>query len=192
MNNITKTDLKILSAIKEFYNTHNFPPTIREIAKILHYKSTKAVFVHLKKLEQAGYIKRNSKARNIIINRFKSIPILGNVSAGKPLLSEEFIEDSYNIPIDIKGDFFLKIKGESMINAGLENGDLVLVRITDDLKNGQIGVFMLNGETTIKRFIFKRNSIILKAENPKYKNIEITKEDDFRIIGKIIGHMKLL
>lgn len=194
MAEISGTKKRVLDVIRHYQALNGYPPTIREIAEKLELKSTKAVFVHLKDLEQDGYIKRSKKARAIeILPQYVNIPIMGVISAGKPLLAQEYMEQIYHIPKEEGiGRFFLKIHGDSMVEAGLNNGDMVLVDKNQSAKSGDIIVAVINGEATVKRFIKKGNTFLLKPENKYYDPITInTEEDEFEIVGIVVGHLTL-
>lgn len=192
MENLTAAQKRVLDTVKEYHIMRGYPPSIREIAESLGYASTKAVHVHLKNLEKKGFIKRGSGARSIEINSgFMDIPVLGVISAGKPLLSEEHMDSMFIIPeAEGSGRFFLRINGDSMTGAGLENGDMVLVDRNSEAKSGDIVVVVVNGEATVKTMIRKDNSIVLRPENPDYQPIIVRNNDDMRIIGIVVGNLK--
>ncbi len=194
MMEVGGTKKRVLDIIRHYQALNGYPPTIREIAEKLELKSTKAVFVHLKNLEQDGYIKRSKKARAIeILPQYVNIPIMGVISAGKPLLTQEYMEQIYHIPHEEGiGRFFLKIHGDSMVDAGLNSGDMVLVDKNQSAKSGDIVVAIINGEATVKRFIKKGITFLLKPENKYYDPITINpQEDEFEIVGTVVGHLTL-
>lgn len=117
-------------------------------------------------------------------NKTNQIPLLGNIAAGTPILAEENIESYFNLDSSIHADFILKVKGDSMINAGIHEGDLVFIKRQQDLENGAIGAILIEDEATLKRFYRDRDTIILQAENDAYKPI-ILKEGNVRILGKL-------
>ena len=192
MEELTSAQKRVLGTVKEYHVLKGYPPSIREIAQSLGYKSTKAVHVHLKNLEEKGYIRRSSGARSIEINsEFMRIPVLGVISAGRPLLSEEHMENMFIIPeAEGSGRFFLKINGDSMTGAGLENGDMVLVDRNSEAKNGDIVVAIVNGESTVKTLVKQSDRIILRPENPDYQPLIVGSNDDMRIIGIVVGNLK--
>lgn len=199
MKNLTEKQQLILDFIKSEVKTKGVVPSIREICTAFGLSSTSSVHVHLESLEKKGYIRRKeAKPRNIEIleNNFYNntnfseivnVPIVGKVSAGSPAFAEENIEDFFPLPVNyLKNNdaFMLKIDGNSMIGAGINNKDLVLVNKQNYAENGDIVVALLEDETTCKRFFKKDDKIILKPENDEYNEI-ITK--DVIILGKVIG-----
>ncbi len=194
MIELSDAQKRVLDALKRLYVNKGYAPTIREIAESLHLKSTKAVYTHLKNLETLGYIRRNGKARVIeIMSDYVNIPVMGVISAGKPLITQEYMENVYHIPKEEGiGRFFLRIHGDSMINAGLMPGDMVLVDKNEYAKHNDIVVAILNGEATVKRFLKQGTSIILQPENSDYSPIHVNiSEDEFDIAGVVVGHLKL-
>ncbi len=197
--NISAKQLKILDFIKEELYHKGYPPSVREICEAVGLKSTSTVHGHLEKLEKYGYIRRDpTKPRAIEIidhNPYFSekelieLPIIGKVTAGKPILAIENIEDTFTLPLDfldINNDnsFILVVRGTSMINAGILDGDYVIVRQQNIAQNGDIVVALLGEEATIKRFFKERNYIRLQPENPDMEPI-IAK--NVKILGKVVG-----
>lgn len=173
---------EILKAIQDFVRDYGYPPTIREIAGIVGLKSTKAVKVHMDNLVKEGLImKTKTKARGLRVEP-KKIPIIGRIAAGAPELAFEEIEGYFN-PLSWQDCFLLKVKGDSMVNAHIYDGDLVVVRPDKIGNDGDIIVALIEGETTIKRLKKKNGNFILKPENDVYPIIE----RPFEIIGKVIG-----
>ena len=173
---------KILKAIQNFVDEYGYPPSIREIAKKVRFKSTKAVKVHLDNLAKEGLIdKVSGQARSIRIKP-KLMPIVGRVAAGLPELAFEEIEGYFN-PSQWRDCFLLKVKGDSMINAHIYDGDMVVVKPSKEALNNEIVVANLEGETTVKRLKKIGNSFVLKPENDSYPIIK----EQFEIIGKVIG-----
>ncbi|BAI79970.1 SOS-response transcriptional repressor [Deferribacter desulfuricans SSM1] len=193
---LTKKQEQMLNFLISFKNRYGYYPTIREICTHLKLSSTASAKKMLDRLEEKGVIRRgHGKARLIeIVNHThkKGIPVLGKVAAGYPILSEENILTYINLEkfLDTDKYFFLKVTGDSMIEKKIFDEDLVLVELTKELKNGDIGVFRLNGEVTVKTYYYNRNSIILKPENPFYENIIVEETDDFEIIGKVVFIMR--
>ncbi len=173
---------EILKAIQDFIMDHGYPPTIREICRMVGLKSTKGVKVHIDNLVRDGLItKIGSKARGLRIEP-KKLPIVGRVAAGTPELAFEEIEGYFN-PLSWQDCFLLKVKGDSMINAHIYDGDLVVVRPGKNADDGDIIVANVDGETTIKRLKKANGSFILKPENDSYPVID----KPFEIIGKVVG-----
>ena len=162
---ITEKQTEILEYIKECVLKKGYPPSVREICEAVHLKSTSSVHSHLETLEEKGYIRRDpTKPRTIEIideefnparRELVNIPVIGTVAAGQPILAEENISDYFPIPADIlpNGDvFMLEVKGESMINAGILNGDKVIVRMQNTAENGDKVVALLDDSATVKTF----------------------------------------
>ncbi|MCM8781863.1 MAG: transcriptional repressor LexA [Candidatus Omnitrophica bacterium] len=199
MQNLTKKQSRILEFIKDFQYKHNSSPTLREIMSHFKLKAIATVQDHLASLERKGYIEREKdKARSISILGLKKtlrdiieVPVLGRVAAGQPILAVENIEGY--VAIDktwAKGEniFALKVQGESMIGAGIFNGDYALVKQQPIAENGDIIIALMNDEATLKRFFKKEDEIILKPENDQMEPLIIKKNSNgFKIIGKVIG-----
>ncbi|MGE3063153.1 MAG: transcriptional repressor LexA [bacterium] len=192
MKEASRAQRRVLESIEKFRNKNGYSPTVREIVSDLGFKSTKAVFVHVKNLQKIGLIDKNDRISRGIISRgeFSIVPLLGRISAGLPLASESNVEDSFIMEGVNKNRFFLKINGESMIDAGLEHNGMVLVDKSLHCIDGDIVVALLNGELTIKRYAERNGEISLLPENEKFSPIMIKKTDDFSIIGKVVGYIK--
>lgn len=186
---------KIYDYIISFADRHGYPPTIREIMAYANIKSTSTIFYHLTRLQQAGMIKRfDAKNRAIeIVGRkpvsanFLKLPIVGKVAAGVPILAVENITDTIEFPDSIFSGsslFLLRVSGDSMINAGILDGDLIAVNKQDNADNGEIVVAMIDDEATVKRFYRERDHVRLQPENDAYAPI-IAK--DVAIVGKVVG-----
>ncbi len=194
---------KILEYINKKIKEAGYPPSVREIAKAVDLSSSATVHSHLKKLEELGFIKRNpSKPRAITVistqkqepelnlskNNLVFVPVLGNIAAGKPILAEENIEDYFPLTADfVKGQnevFMLNVRGDSMVNAGILDRDLVVVRKQETAINGEIIVALMEDEATVKRFFKGESEVKLMPEND-YMEPMIVK--DVRILGKVIG-----
>lgn len=189
MKNLTDKQRQILQYIlEEQANGHN--PTYREIMHHFGYSSVATVFQHVKKLESLGYIKREKKARSIkaiqpVLNK---LPLLGTVHAGKPVLAVEEIVGFLPFPVDPKAHpnaFLLKVKGDSMIEEHIEEGDLVIVDPDIMARQGDICVAIIGEEATVKKLELIDGLFYLVPRNPKYKPIFVTPET--KIIGKVIG-----
>jgi repressor LexA len=203
MKNITDRQKELLKYIVEQIRNHNLPPSISEMATFLKVKSKNAVAKLLNSLEEAGIIKISGKARGIeVLNSLGlslekglvSVPLLGNIQAGVPHLAEEQIEEWINLPTSLirgrRDVFLLKVKGQSMVNAGIYEDDLVIVRPTKDVKHNDIVVALLHDEATVKRFIQIKNRAYLKAENPKFK--DIYPREEWMVQGKVVGVIRSL
>lgn len=201
---LSQKQIEILLYIKNEIQRQGYPPAVREICKGVNLKSTSTVHGHLEKLEAKGYIRKDpTKPRAIeileqeddfLMTRKKTvdIPILGRVTAGEPILAVENIEDTYPVPIEmVEGHdvFILRIQGESMIDAGILDGDMVLVQKQENASNGEIVVAMIDEEATIKRFYKEASRIRLQPEN---QFMEPIFTDNVQILGKVIGLYRTL
>src|SRR5258707_14584764 len=176
-----------------------YAPSIPEIGRQFKIASTNGVSDHLKALEKKGYIRRVGKRAIEIVNALgktvltatREVPVLGRVPAGKPFLSEENIEGLLTIPNDMGSgnQFALQGKGDSMIGAGILDGDKVIVKQQGTAENGEIVCAVINGEATLKRFFKKDGVVTLKAENEKYPPILVS-EGEFRIAGRVVGLLR--
>jgi repressor LexA len=200
---ITQRQKELLHYIIDQVRNHSLPPSISEMATFLKVKSKNGVAKLLNALEEAGYIRTSGKARGIeILNALGeslqkgliSVPLLGSIQAGTPHLAEENIEEWINLPqtlIKSRRDvFLLRVRGDSMINAGIFEGDLVIVRPTKEAKNNEIVVALLHDEATVKRLVYVKNRAYLKAENPDYKNIY--PKEEWSVQGKVVGVIRSL
>jgi repressor LexA len=200
---ITDRQKELLKFIVREIRERNMPPSISEMAEFLEVKSKNAVAKLLNSLEDGGYIKTSGKARGItVLNSLTDsiskglirVPLLGSIQAGTPHLAEEYIEEWINLPQSlVKGRrdvFLLKVRGDSMINAGIHEGDLVIVRPTHEVKNNDIVVALLHDEATVKRFVQIKNRAYLKAENPDYQNIY--PKEEWMVQGKVVGVIRNL
>jgi repressor LexA len=195
---LSRKQLEILSYIKNEIYKKGYPPSVREICDAVKLKSTSTVHGHLERLEKKGYIRRDpTKPRAIEVLDSNSgiaakkelieIPIVGKVTAGLPILAQENIEDTFPVPVEFVGNsnaFMLVVKGDSMINAGIFDGDYVIVRQQPVAKNGDIVVALINDEATVKTYYKEKDYFRLQPENPYLMPI-ITKE--LSILGKVIG-----
>lgn len=182
----------LVRAIRE----KGYAPSIAEICARFEIASTHGVFRHLKALEKKGYIRRIGRRAIEIMNPLgrpvfasaREIPILGRIAAGKPLLAEENVEGFLTVASELaRGTAFaLKVKGDSMIEAGILDKDYVIVRCQAMAENGEIVCALVNGEATLKRFYRKGDAVTLKAENKNYPPITVSR-GEFRILGKVVG-----
>jgi len=206
MYDITEQQKKILNYIQKEVNTKGYPPSVREICSAVGLKSTSSVHAHLEKLEKNGYIRRDpTKPRAIeILNQnnddilkhhnkeVASIPVVGKVAAGQPILAVENIEDTFPVPVDFLDNsnyFMLQVKGDSMIQAGILDGDYVLVRQQQSANNGDIVVALLDDEATVKTFYKEKDIIRLQPENP---NLSPIFSKEVIILGKVKGVFRKL
>ena len=189
---------EVYDFLLEFTKTNGYPPSVREICKAVSLKSTSTVHGHLKRLEKKGLIYRDpTKPRAIVINEISlnnnaintlKIPIVGNITAGMPILATENIDGSFEISLNsIKHDnnlFALKVQGHSMINAGINDGDLAIIEQCNFADNGKIVVALINEEATLKTFYKEKNHIRLQPENNSMEPIIVK---DCSILGVLVG-----
>ncbi|HEY8740085.1 MAG TPA: transcriptional repressor LexA [Candidatus Dormibacteraeota bacterium] len=193
---------KILDYIRYVTRARNYPPSVREIGEAVGLSSSSTVHNHLNQLERRGLIKRDaSKSRTVQLVQEKEIddkrrnaiavPIVGNVAAGMPILAEQNIEDHLMLSPDIaqEGWFLLKVRGDSMINAAILDGDLVLVRPRHEARNGEIVVALVEDEATVKRFHREGSRVELIAENPDYAPIV---PDSLSIVGDVRAVIRVM
>ena len=193
---------EILEYIKEQILQRGYPPAVREICEAVHLKSTSSVHSHLESLEKQGYIRRDPtkpRAIEIIDDTFNltrrelvNVPIIGTVTAGQPILAEENIEGYFPVTPDYvhnKQTFMLKVKGESMINAGIFDGDMIMVEQQSSASNGEIVVALVEDSATVKRFYKEQGHIRLQPENDFMDPIIV---QDCSIIGKVIGLYRVI
>lgn len=198
---ITKKQQEILDYIKEEILKKGYPPAVREICEAVQLKSTSSVHSHLETLEKNGYIRRDpTKPRAIEIcddnfqmvrTEMVSLPVIGQVAAGTPILAEENIESYFPVPADMvpNGEsFVLKVKGDSMVNAGIYNGDQIFVHSCNTAHNGDTVVALIDDSATVKTFYKENGHIRLQPENDYMEPIIV---DDCQILGKVFGVFRL-
>jgi repressor LexA len=197
---LTGRQQEIWSFLVDYVDRHGYPPTVREIGEAVGLASPSTVHAHLANLERAGLLKRDpTKPRALeLVGRDKpepsvaalpKLPLLGQIAAGSPLLAEQNVEDSIAVPENLRGDFVLRVKGESMIEAGILDGDLVIVRRAQDAKNGDIVVALAGDdesadEATVKTFYRESGRIRLQPENAALEPIYA---EHVQILGKVVG-----
>lgn len=197
---LTERQKKVLDFLKDFIRRSGYPPSLREVCARFKIKNPKNAAKHLAAIEKKGFIRRAANAaRAIEVLGFNNmavdivdVPIVGSVRAGSPELAVEDIIG--HVSLDARffkcaGTFLLKVKGQSMIGVGIDDGDYVLVRPQKAADNGDIVVAIISGEATVKRFLRKGRTIILKPENPDMSPITVN-GGDFSIIGKVISTIK--
>lgn len=198
---ISAKQMEILSYIKEQILERGYPPAVREICDAVHLKSTSSVHSHLETLEKNGYIRRDpTKPRAIEIcddsfqlvrHEMASVPIIGTVAAGQPILAQENIEGYFPIPVEMLPNaetFILKVKGDSMINAGIFSGDQIFVECCNTAHNGDTVVALVDDSATVKTFYKEAGHIRLQPENDDMDPIIV---DDCQILGKVFGVFRL-
>lgn len=198
----------ILQFVKKEIEENGYPPTVREICKAVGLSSTSTVHAHLEVLSKKGYIQKNAlkpRALRVLVGGNKpttketynakemvDIPIVGKITAGAPILAVENIEDTFPIPVDFVGNsesFMLRVKGESMIEAGILDGDLILVRKQNTANNGEIVVALIDDSATVKTFYKEKNYIRLQPQNSSMEPIIV---EDCYILGKVSGVFRKL
>ncbi len=199
---ITKKQSEILEYIKDCILKKGYPPAVREICEAVNLKSTSSVHSHLETLEKNGFIRRDpTKPRAIEIcddsfqmvrHEMTSIPIVGTVAAGQPILAEENIDGYFPLPVDMVPNaetFALRVKGDSMINAGIFSGDQVFVERTNTARNGDTVVALIDDSATVKTFYKEDGHIRLQPENDSMDPIIV---DNCEILGKVFGVFRLV
>lgn len=194
---ISNKQREILEYLKAQIINKGYPPAVREICEAVNLKSTSSVHSHLETLEKNGYIRRDpSKPRaieiiddefNLTRRELVNVPIVGSISAGQPVLAVENIESYFPIPSEYMPNeetFMLKVKGDSMINAGIHNGDLILVQKQSHARNGDFVVALIEDEVTVKTFYKENGYYRLQPENDSMEPIIVS---ELNILGKVIG-----
>jgi repressor LexA len=202
---LTGRQREIWSFLVEYVDRHGYPPTVREIGEAVGLASPSTVHAHLANLERAGLLKRDpTKPRALeLVGRDKGatkraaetiaelpkLPLLGQIAAGGPLLAEENVEDEIAVPERLRGDFLLRVKGDSMVEAGILDGDVVVVRRAQDARDGEIVVALAGDdesadEATVKRFFRESGRIRLQPENAALEPIYAP---HVQILGKVTG-----
>ena len=203
MSKLDATLEKLYNEINAFLDKYGYPPTVRELCKIMGVKSPSTIFYYLEKLESQGKIRKsNNKNRAIELikednnekltpfeekSNVKKIPLLGDVAAGSPIMAFENYDEVYEVSTNLFNSsnlFMLTIKGDSMINAGIYNGDKVVVKKQSDANNGDIVVAMINGSATVKRYYKEKDTIRLQPENDTLTPIY---SKEVTVLGKVIG-----
>ena len=198
---ISEKQKEILEYIKQEILNKGYPPAVREICEAVHLKSTSSVHSHLETLEKNGYIRRDpTKPRaieimddtfNLTRREMVNVPVIGNVAAGQPLLAVQNIENYFPIPAEYMPNqetFMLKVKGESMINAGILDGDHILVERQSTASNGEIVVALVDDSATVKTYYKEDGHYRLQPENDTMDPIIV---DDVQILGKVCGVFRI-
>ena len=198
---ITAKQTEILEYIKSQILNKGYPPSVRDICAAVNLKSTSSVHAHLETLEKNGYIRRDpSKSRtieiiddnfNLVRREVVNVPILGQVAAGQPLLAVENVSNYFPIPSEYlpnEETFMLTVKGESMVNMGIYEGDQIIVKKQSTAANGEVVVALVDDSATVKRFYKENGHIILQPENDFMDPIIV---DDCEILGKVIGLIRM-
>ena len=207
MSDLTRRQKEVLDCIIKGVVNNGMPPTYREIGEELSIKSTNGVSEHVNMLIKKGYIERPSSGKSlarglVLTNKSEallerdvvSVPILGNVAAGIPILAEEHADEVLKFDQSITGGhrhvFALRVKGESMINEGILDGDIVLVRKQETAKDGDIVVALIDGDATVKTFFRERSRIRLQPANDSMRPIFVGSESEAGICGKVIASFR--
>jgi repressor LexA len=201
---LTERQQQIWNYLVEYVDRHGYPPTVREIGEHVGLASPSTVHAHLANLERAGLLKRDpTKPRALeLIGRERaepiapaavesgssvSLPLLGQIAAGAPLLAEQNVEDYLPMPSRTKGDFLLRVRGDSMIDAGILDGDIVIVRTAPDARNGEVVVALVgDDEATVKTFYRENGRVRLQPENEALEPI-FPDPSEVRIQGCVVG-----
>lgn len=198
---------RILEVIREAVETRGYPPSVREIGEAVGLRSPSSVHSQLATLERGGYLRRDPSRPRAIEVRFdpdtqlsipsapsKAVPLVGDVAAGAPLLAEERVEDVYALPRDLVGEgtlFMLRVRGESMVQAGILPGDLVVVRQQPSVEQGELCAAMIDGEATVKFFRRARGgAVFLDPANDGYEPIPVAEDAESAILGKVVSVLR--
>jgi repressor LexA len=199
VDGLTARQEQVLEFIRESVRVNGYPPTVREICAALELSSPSTVHAHLANLERRGLIKRDpTKPRALDVVRQlrppRALPLVGRVAAGMPILAQENIEEHVDVPAFLRrddDDFVLRVHGDSMADAGIFSGDLIVVHAQERAENGEIVVALVGDEATTKRFYRDGNTIRLQPENELYEPIVVT-ADEFQLVGKVVGVLRQL
>jgi repressor LexA len=193
---LTKRQKEIFDFIRKYAAKYGYPPTVREIGKAVGLHSSSTVHAHLANLEKIGLLRRDPtkpRAIELLVDKAKKairspgLPLVGEVAAGEPVLADERIEEYLEVPEVIggeTGDYILRVKGDSMKDAGILEGDYVIVRPAEIAGNGEIVVALLEDEATVKRFYKEKQRIRLEPANKAYKPI---RTNDAHLLGRVVG-----
>ena len=193
MRDASEKKMQILDFIRREIDDKGYPPSVRKICLAVGLKSTSTVHAHLNRLEEEGYIRRDAtKPRALELTdtatvRGRSVPLVGRVTAGMPILAQQNIEEYYMLPQNLVGGdevFILSVQGESMIEAGILDGDFVIVRRQSHAENGDIVVAMIDDEATVKRIFYEKTRVRLQPENSAMQPIYAR---DVTVLGRVIA-----
>jgi repressor LexA len=202
---LTKRQQEIFDFIKSYSAKYGYPPTVRDIGKAVGLASSSTVHAHLANLEKVGLLRRDpSKPRAIelldravdsvrnLVTPSVGLPLVGSVAAGQPILAEENIEDHIAVPSEAGGDhgeFLLRVRGDSMINAGMLDGDIVVVQRQETAADGEIVVALVGEEATVKRFYRESDHVRLQPEND---HMEPIRTREVQLVGKVVGLLRIM
>jgi repressor LexA len=194
--NLTKRQREIFDFVKRYGEEHGYPPTVRDIGKAIGLTSSSTVHAHLANLEKLGMLRRDPtkpRAIEVLVDRAKAavvpsgLPVVGQVAAGQPVLAEENIEEYVPVPPIAGGDegeFVLRVKGDSMVGAGIFEGDYVVVRPQETATDGEIVVALVEDEATVKRFFKEEDHVRLQPEND---TLEPILSRNVQLLGRVVG-----
>jgi len=194
--NLTKRQQEIFDFVKRYAGEHGYPPTVRDIGQAIGLTSSSTVHAHLANLEKLGLLRRDPtkpRAIEVLVDKAKQavapsgLPLVGQVAAGSPVLAEQNIEEYVPVPGIAGGDegeFILRVKGDSMIDAGILEGDHVIVRRQDSASDGEIVVALVGEEATVKRFYREKDHVRLQPENAALDPIRTR---DVQVLGRVVG-----
>jgi repressor LexA len=194
--NLTKRQREIFDFVRTYGEEHGYPPTVRDIGKAIGLTSSSTVHAHLANLEKLGVVRRDPtkpRAIEVLVDKAKAavapsgLPLVGQVAAGQPVLAEENIEEYVPVPGIAGGDegqFVLRVKGDSMVGAGIFEGDYVVVRPQDTATDGEIVVALVEEEATVKRFFKEQDHVRLQPEND---SLEPIRSRDVQLLGRVVG-----
>jgi repressor LexA len=196
---LTPRQQQVLEFIRESVRANGYPPTVREICAALHLSSPSTVHAHLANLERLGLIRRDPtkpRALDVVqdLRPRRPLPLVGSVAAGQPILAEDNIEELVDVPAFLRrddDDFVLRVQGDSMIDAGIFNGDFIVVHQQDQAQNGEIVVVRVGDEATTKRFYNEGRTVRLQPENENYQPI-IVNADEVDLVGRVVGVLRQL
>ena len=200
MEGLTRRQEQVLELIRESVRLNGYPPTVREICVALDLSAPSTVQVHLANLERLGFIKRDPtkpRALELVQDRRppRPLPLVSDVAAGQPILAQDNIEDYVDVPAFLRrddGDFVLRVRGDSMIDAGIHSGDYIVVHPQQEVANGEIVVARVGGEEgTTKRFYQEGRTVRLVSENQNYEPI-VVNADEVDLVGKVVGVLRQL
>ena len=195
--NLTKRQQEIFDFIKRYSAKYGYPPTVHDIGKAVRLASSSTVHAHLSNLEKVRLLRRDpSKPRALELTgrdaeapvaELEKLPLLGQIAAGGPLLADQNVEDYVGVPETLRGDFLLRVRGDSMKDAGILEGDFVAVRPQDTAKDGQIVVALVGEEATIKRFFREADHVRLQPENAAMEPI---RSREVSVLGRVVGVLR--
>jgi len=196
---LTPRQQQVLEFIRESVRADGYPPTVREICAALHLSSPSTVHAHLANLERLGLVRRDPtkpRALDVVqdLRPRRPLPLVGRVAAGQPVLAEENIEELIDVPAFLRrddDDFVLRVQGDSMADAGIFNGDFIVVHSQDQAQNGEIVVALVGDEATTKRFYSEGHTVRLQPENELYEPI-IVNADEVELVGRVVGVLRRL